>query len=556
MEISIAAAFTIGIAASLLLGLAANWLRLSPIIGYLLAGIILGLFQNISSSHEVIREFADIGVILMMFGIGLKFHLKELISVWKVAVPGALIQSTASTLAAAALLKMLGWQWHSGIILGMAISVASTVVMARVLTDTRDIHTQTGHIALGWTVVEDIMTVMVLLALPMIFSSAPMSAAAESAGASFAIFGTALLKIMLLAALLYALSTKYGLPMFLKAIAKTRSSELFTLSVVAIALGIAIMSSKLFGVSIELGAFLAGLSVGSSDFSARAASEAIPMRDAFSVLFFVSVGMMFEAKELISNPGITIIILAVVLLLKPLAAMMTVHLLGKPWKVSINVGAAFSQIGEFTFILGTVAYNLYYPGTSERLISQTAFNALIAVSIISIAANPFIYGRARKIKIKDGKDLMPKPEELPQANPNRCIIIGYGPVGRAVYGKISQNKDIEICVVELNIKTVQSLKSSKINAIYGDALRPGILERAGIEGAGFLALTVQVEDGLEIIKRAKALNPDIKILVRRDLEWGETIEYSKDHSTVLAIGEVEVASKMAEEIGRMLPGKA
>lgn len=553
MEISIAAAFTIGIAASLLLGLAANWLKLSPIIGYLMAGIILGLFQNISSSHEVIREFADIGVILMMFGIGLKFHLKELISVWKVAVPGALIQSTVSTLAAAALLKMIGWQWHSGIILGMAISVASTVVMARVLTDTRDIHTQTGHIALGWTVVEDIMTVMVLLALPMIFSSAPMSAASE---ASFAVFGTALLKIILLAALLYALSTKYGLPLFLKAIAKTRSSELFTLSVVAIALGIAIMSSKLFGVSIELGAFLAGLSVGSSDFSARAASEAIPMRDAFSVLFFVSVGMMFDAKELISNPGITIIILAVVMLLKPLAAMMTVHLLGKPWKVSANVGAAFSQIGEFTFILGTVAYGLYYPGTEERLISQTAFNALIAVSIISIAANPFIYGRARKIKIKDEKESMPKPEELPQANPNRCIIIGYGPVGRAVYGKISQNKDIEICVVELNIKTVQDLKSSKINAIYGDALRPGILERAGIAGAGFLAITVQVEDGLEIIKRAKALNPEIKILVRRDLEWGETIEYSKDHSTVLAIGEVEVASKMAEEIGRMIPNKA
>ena len=238
-----------------------------------MAGIILGLFQNISSSHEVIREFADIGVILMMFGIGLKFHLKELISVWKVAVPGALIQSTVSTLAAAALLKMTGWQWHSGIILGMAISVASTVVMARVLTDTRDIHTQTGHIALGWTVVEDIMTVMVLLALPMIFSSAPMSAASE---ASFAVFGTALLKIILLAALLYALSTKYGLPLFLKAIAKTRSSELFTLSVVAIALGIAIMSSKLFGVSIELGAFLAGLSVGSSDFSARAARSFTP----------------------------------------------------------------------------------------------------------------------------------------------------------------------------------------------------------------------------------------------------------------------------------------
>lgn len=556
MEISIVATFTIGIAASLLLGLAAHALKLSPIIGYLLAGIILGLFQNVSSNHEVIREFADIGVILMMFGIGVKFHLKELIAVWKVAVPGAIIQSTISTLGTAALLKILGWPWHTGIILGMSVSVASTVVMARVLTDTRDIHTQTGHIALGWTVVEDIMTVMVLLALPMIFSAAPMSAAAESAGTSFAVFGTALLKIILLAALLYGLSTKYGLPLFLKAIAKTRSSELFTLSVMAIALGIAVMSSKLFGVSIELGAFLAGLSVGSSDFSARASSEAIPMRDAFAVLFFVSVGMMFEAQELISHPGITIIILAVVLLLKPLAAMLTVHALGKPWKVSINVGAAFSQIGEFTFILGTVAYSLYYPGTSERLISQSAFNALIAVSIISIAANPFIYGKARKTKMQDSKDLMPSPEETPQANPNRCIIIGFGPVGRAVYGKISQNKNIEICVVELNIKTVQSLKSSKINAIYGDALRPGILERAGIAGAGFLALTVQVEDGLEIIKHAKTLNPDIKILVRRDLQWGETQEYSKDRSTVLAIGELAVADKMAEEIGRMIPKKA
>ncbi|MCR4820664.1 MAG: cation:proton antiporter [Elusimicrobiales bacterium] len=543
MEISILATFTIGIAASLILGIAANRLKVSPIIGYLLAGIILGFFSGVRENKEVISQFADIGVILLMFGIGLKFHLTELIAVWKAAVPGAVIQSTLSTLITAALLHLLGWPWHSGIILGMAISVASTVVMARVLSDTRDIHTQVGHIAIGWTVVEDIMTVMILLALPMIFSGSQHSSAWE-------IFGIAIGKIAALTLTVIVLG-KWVLPQALKLIAETKSAELFTLAVLALALGIADGSSVIFGVSIELGAFLAGLAVGRSDFAARAAGEAIPMRDAFSVLFFVSVGMMFDFKELISNPWITLVIMTVVIIIKPIVALATVRLLGKPLGISINIGAAFSQIGEFSFILGTVAYSIKHPGTGLPLISEAAFNALIATSIISIALNPFIYAKARKIKISDGKDLMPKKDELLPENKNRCIIIGFGPVGKAMYGRIKQRKDAEIRIIELNYKTVQSLKEANIDAIYGDALRPGILEQAGIIGAGFLALTTQVEDGIEIVKRAKQLNPEIKVLVRRDLFLGAS-KYNMAGADIVAIGEGEVSEKMAREIGRLI----
>jgi CPA2 family monovalent cation:H+ antiporter-2 len=296
-ELSVLITFAVGLAGALIFGYAALRVKLSPIIGYLLAGIVVGPFTpGVFINRAIAEQFAEIGVILLLFGIGLRFHLRELIAVWRMAVPGALIQSTLSTTALAALLHLMGWNWTSGFILGMAISVASTVVMALVLAEWHDLHAKTGHIAIGWTVVEDILTVALLLLLPTIF--APDRNVEQSVGA---VLGLAGFKIAGLVAVVVVLG-KWVIPRALERIAKTRSRELFTLAVLVLAVGIAVGSAKIFGVSIALGAFLAGLAVGRSEFAARAANDALPMRDAFAVLFFVSVGMLFDPRSLMQVP--------------------------------------------------------------------------------------------------------------------------------------------------------------------------------------------------------------------------------------------------------------
>lgn len=272
--------FTGGLGVALALGFIAVRLKLSPIVGYLLAGIVVGPFTpGFIADRTIAEQFAEIGVILLLFGIGLRFHLRELMAVWNIAIPGALIQSLISTALMAVLLHFLGWNWVAGIILGMAISVASTVVMALVLNERHDIHSPIGHIAFGWTVVEDILTVLILLLLPIVFSPV-----ASSAASSMKVLGITGVKIAGLIVSMLVLG-RWVIPWTLGHIEKTRSKELFTLAVLVLAIGIAIGSAKIFGVSMALGAFLAGLAVGRSEFAARAAVDAIPMRDAFAVLF-------------------------------------------------------------------------------------------------------------------------------------------------------------------------------------------------------------------------------------------------------------------------------
>jgi len=334
-ELGVLITFATGLTGALVFGYLALRLRFSPIIGYLLAGIVVGPFTpGIVANRAIAEQFAEIGVILLLFGIGLRFHLRELLAVWRVAIPGALIQSTISTTALAVLLRLMGWDWTSGFILGMAISVASTVVMALVLAEWHDLHAKIGHIAVGWTVVEDLLTVALLLILPIIF--APDRSAGQSIGA---VLGLAGLKIVVLVAIVVLLG-KWGVPRALELIAKTRSRELFTLAVLVLAVGIAVGSAKIFGVSMALGAFLAGLAVGRSEFAARAANDALPMRDAFAVLFFVSVGMLFDPRSLIQVPLIITAVLFVVVVAKPLAAMLTVRALGQPLTSALPIGAA------------------------------------------------------------------------------------------------------------------------------------------------------------------------------------------------------------------------
>jgi len=523
-----------GLGAALVLGYIAHRLKLSPIVGYLLAGIAIGPFTpGLAVDPEVTRQFAEIGVILLLFGIGLRFQLRELVSVWPVAVPGALIQSSLSAVILALLLYLLGWSWSSGLILGLAISVASTVVMATVLAESHDLHAPIGNIAIGWTVVEDLITVIILLFLPIIFG--PDGGGQPSAGEAI---GSAAFQIIGMAAVTVGLG-RWVIPWFLEKIESTRSRELFTLAVLVLAVGIAIGSAMAFGLSMALGAFLAGLAVGRSEFAARAAGDALPMRDAFAVLFFVSIGMLFDPRILIEAPLIIAIILIVVLIGKPLIAMATVRLLRKPSALAIPVGAAFSQVGEFSFILGTAARDL-------GLINDTGWSAMVAAAIISIGLNPSIYRWARRFSIKAAPVITYAGGKRPAIDPNRCILIGYGPVGKIVYRLLSE-RGAAITVVELNLETVRRLRADGHSVLYSDVLRSGTLNEAGVETAGSLILSADIEDAAEIIRQALILNPDLLVLARCSHLRDASKLYSAG-AAVVAAGEAEVAVALAEAV--------
>lgn len=533
-DLNVLITFAGGLAVALVLGFAAQRLRLSPIVGYLLAGVVVGPFTpGYVADHTVAEQFAEIGVILLLFGIGLRFHLKELVAVWRVAVPGALIQSLISTLTLALTLRLMGWTWISGLILGMAISVASTVVMALVLGEHHDLHAPIGHIAIGWTVVEDLLTVAMLLLLPIVFG--PDGGAGTSAGVAL---GLAALKVIGLVAVVAILGT-WAIPWALGHIARTRSRELFTLAVLVLALGIAVGSATVFGVSMALGAFLAGLAVGRSEFAARAANDAIPMKDAFAVLFFVSVGMLFEPLSLVAAPIPILLVLAVVVIGKPFAALLTVRLLGRPLDVALPVGAAFSQVGEFSFILGSVAREL-------GLIDRTGWNALVAASIISIALNPSIY---RLAKHWAGSQPRRAPLAAPGSSaidPERCILVGYGPVGRIVH-RLLLDRGAHVTVIDLNLDTIRQLKQQGHSAVYGDVLRPGTLEDVGIASARTLILSADVEDAAEVIRHSRQLNPSLDVLVRC-AHLRDAVALQRAGASVVAAGEAEVGVALAEAV--------
>jgi CPA2 family monovalent cation:H+ antiporter-2 len=533
-DLGVLMTFAAGLAGALVLGYLAHRLRLSPIVGYLLAGVVVGPFTpGYVADRDVAQRFAEIGVILLLFGMGLRFHLRELIAVWRVAVPGALIQSSLSTLALALLLRLLGWSWISGIILGMAISVASTVVMALVLAERRDLHAPIGYIAIGWTVVEDILTVAMLLLLPIFFG--PSGAGAAGAGSALALAGLKLVGLVVAVVVL----GRWVVPWALERIERTRSRELFTLAVLVLAVGIAVGSAGIFGVSMELGAFLAGLAVGRSEFAARAAGDAVPMRDAFAVLFFVSVGMLFDPRSLVDAPLPIAMVLTVVIVVKPLSALLTVRALGTPLATAVPVAAAFSQVGEFSFILGTVARNL-------GLIDDTGWNALVAASIISIALNPTVYRWARRAATPPLQLAAATASQAGAVDQSRCILVGYGPVGRIVR-RLLADRGALVTVVDLNLEAVRSLRAEGFEAVYGDVLRPGILEEAGIATAGSLVLSADVEDAAEIVRQARLLNPALRVLARC-AHLRDAAALRRAGAAVVAAGEAEVGVALAEAV--------
>ena len=360
----------------------------------------------------------------------------------------------------------------------------------------------------------------------------------DGSGAAGAALGLASLKVLGLVATVVVLG-RWVIPQALERIARTRSRELFTLAVLVLAVGIAVGSARIFGVSMALGAFLAGLTVGRSEFAARAAGDAVPMRDAFAVLFFVSIGMLFDPRSLVQAPLEIGAVLLVVIVIKPLAAMMTVRLLGQPMATAIPVGAAFSQVGEFSFILGTVARGL-------GLINDVGWNALVAASMISIALNPSIYGRARRWSLSKSGTRMAAPGGPRTIDANRCILVGYGPVGSIVHRLLAE-RGADITVIDLNLDTVRQLRTRGVAAIYGDVLRAGTLDEAGIATAGSLVLSADVEDAAEIIRQARQLNPGLRVLARCT-HLRDAAALRRAGAAVVAAGEAEVGVALAEAV--------
>jgi CPA2 family monovalent cation:H+ antiporter-2 len=506
-----------GLGAALVLGYITQRLGLSPIVGYLLAGTLVGPHTpGFVANSSLAEQLAEIGVILLMFGVGLQFHIEELLAVRRVAVPGAIVQSAVATALGALLAHTLGWSWSAGLVFGMALAVASTVVLIRVLADNNDLHTEAGHIAVGWLVVEDLFTVVALVLLPALFGDR------EHGTLLWMALGLTTIKVSALVAFTAVVGTRV-IPRVLDHVARTRSRELFTLSVLVLALGIAVGSAFVFSVSMALGAFLAGMVVGRSEYSFRAASEALPMRDAFAVLFFVSVGMLLDPAVLWKSPALVLGGAAIVLVGKPLVAVVLVWALRYPFRAAATVGVALAQIGEFSFILATM-------GRELGLLTAEATNALVAASIVSIVLNPVAYRLIRPVERRLAAQPAlwaflnreaAVPAELQtsrtprSANPShRAVVVGYGPTGRTVVRLLRDNA-IAPTVVDLNIDAVRALRDEGVDAIYGDATRSETLEAAGLQTAGSLILgSAGMSNGAEVIRMARSLNRSVRVLAR------------------------------------------
>ena len=531
-----------GLAAALVFGYLTQRVGLSPIVGYLLAGVAVGPnTPGFVANTHLAEQLAEVGVILLMFGVGLQFHVEELLAVRRVAVPGAVAQSVVATVLGAMLVQAFGWSTPSGIVFGIALSVASTVVLIRVLADNNELHTRTGHIAVGWLVVEDLFTVIALVVLPLLFARE---------GASRGL-GIALLLTGVKVAALVAFTAIVGprvIPRVLDHVARTHSRELFTLTVLVIALGIAVGSALVFDVSMALGAFLAGLVVGRSDYSLRAASEALPLRDAFAVLFFVSVGMLLNPSALMDNPVLVAGTLGVVMVGKPLVAFVITWLLGYPFVTSLSVAVALAQIGEFSFMLASVGRDL-------GLLTADASNVLVAVAILSIVLNPILFRAIKPLdrwtlarpwlrrlldrsRPSDAEDLATPPVDAT----HRAIVVGYGPTGRTVTRLLREN-GFEPTVVDLNVNTVRELRDQGMHAIYGDATHRDTLAQAGAAEAANLVLTsAGMADGREVIRNAKELNPGIHVLARAPyLRDVPALRQAGAEAVVSAEGEVGLA---------------
>jgi len=527
---------TFGLAAALVAGFLAFRLRLSPVVGYLLAGVAVGPFTPGFVAHpDLTRQLAEIGVVLLMFGVGLQFHLEELLAVRKLAVPGALLGIGISVALGTLVALGFGYGPRAATVYGLALGPASTVVLLRVLGDLDRLHTQTGHVAMGWIVIEDVFSVLALVLLPLAANEG-----GTTPGEVFRFVGLSLLKFAALIGFTGIVGRRM-IPTILAYVARTRTRDLFTLTVLVIALGIAVGAAAVFGASMALGAFLAGMVVGQSSFASRAASEALPMRDAFAVLFFVSVGMMLDPTQVMHHLPLSLATLLVVLLGKPLLTIVAARLAGRSYSTAMTLAGSLAQIGELTFVIAGIA-------TGLKLLPPAATQSLVLVAIVTIAASPFLVRFGETL----GKRLEPHVDRerpsVPPVEPDRprAIVVGYGPVGRVVTS-ILRHQKIDPCVIELNHETVDALRAQRIRAIYGDASQSAILEAAGIARASSLVFAASAPGAEAIVRLALEMNPNVRIFSRARYRTDRDAIRDAGASVVVT-SETEVGLALAEHL--------
>ncbi|HEX6437493.1 MAG TPA: YbaL family putative K(+) efflux transporter [Candidatus Binatia bacterium] len=543
-----------GLGLALVMGFIAARLRLPVLVGYLTAGMIIGpATPGFVADVELSSQLAEIGVMLLMFGVGLHFSLDDLLAVRRIALPGAVVQITVATLLGMAVSATWGWSLAAGLVFGLALSVASTVVLLKALEHRGVLDSVNGRIAIGWLIVEDLVMVLVLVLLPAI--SVWLGGATESAGdrSLLKAFALTVGKVSVFIVLMLVAGRRL-FPWLLWQIARTGSRELFTLCIVAAAVGIAYGSAELFGVSFALGAFFAGMVMRESPLSYRAAEESLPLRDAFSVLFFVSVGMLFEPDVLISEPLHVLMVLAIIIFGKSLAAFFIVLLFRYPLNTALTVSASLAQIGEFSFILVGL-------GVSLGLLPTEGQSLILSGAIISIALNPLLFGAIEPAQawIRSRSKLaqtLERPDDPLAALPmttdlkrltGHVVIVGYGRVGRRI-GEALTAHGISIVVAEENREIVERLRSSGIAAVSGDASDPAVLLQAHVHRASILVIatpdTLNVRKMIEI---ARTVNPHIQTVVRTHSEE-EAVLLEKEQAGKVFLGEHELAIGMIQHV--------
>ncbi len=543
----------VGFGIALFFGYIAARLRLPPLIGYLIAGIVISPnTPGIVADIHLANQLAELGVMFLMFGVGMHFSLNDLLQVRRIALPGAILQIAVATLLGVGVSMLWDWDFGSALVFGLSLSCASTVVLLKALGDRGLLESVNGKIAVGWLLVEDLVMVLVLVLLPataVLLGGKPLSAETDSN--LLVTLGLTLLKVAGFIAFMLIIGKRL-VPLIMQFVARLGSRELFTLTVVAAAVSIAYGSYAIFGVSMALGAFFAGMVVKESDFSHRAEEETLPLREIFSILFFVSVGMLFDPRILVEQPLHILAVVAIIMIGKTLAAMALVLFFRYPINTALTVGASLAQIGEFSFILATL-------GVSLQLLSVEGQNLILAGALISITLNSFVFSAIEPVQRwirershlarlleRSGDPLAMLPDEVSQDYlRDQVVIVGHGEVGRRITETLMA-QDIKVVIAEENREIVEKLRSKGIAAVSGVATEPGVLIQAHIMYARLLVISpMDILDIHRIVDIAKQLNPQIQVLVCAE---------SKEEAEVIRQDEIGEVFYAKEEMARNMSG--
>lgn len=540
-----------GLSSAFVGGMLAARLRLSPIVGYLLAGIFIGPYTpGVEANVDMAGELAEIGIVLLMFGVGLHFSVQDLLKVRGIALPGAVGQILASIAMGAGAAALWDWPLESGLLIGFALSVASTVVLLRALEQHNILHSLNGRIAVGWLVVEDLVMVLALVLIPALAPNFTPQESLPPDGDWLSVFLLAFGKICLFL-ICMLVAGKRLLPLLLRLVAQTRSRELFTLSVFAAAIGVAFGAAELFGVSFALGAFFAGMMIKESDLSHEVAEKALPFQDAFAVLFFVAVGMLFDPGIIIEKPLEVLTVVFIIIFGKSLAAFLIVLLFRHPLRTALLVSASLAQIGEFSFILAALGMKL-------ELISSEQNSLILAGALISISLNPLAFHAingihryvtssprlVRHVNTNDDR-LSQLPEQFAEHLHHHIVLVGYGHVGREIYSLV---QDLPMVIIDMNRERVEELRGIGVPALVGDAATPVMLANAHIERASFLAISVRSAfEAQRIITAARLLNPKLRVLARVEKHTDMPLFTSLEVELPIW-GQYEVARRIVEHL--------